>query len=185
MQESYVKDLESLLVRYKALGEVEWVAGLAKENRRLAAYEGQYRTLLQRYDGEVAGAAAAAQATAVRQAADAMREQMQVRAGHEGMLPPAAGWLDLVRLHPAGRCGRAPRQQPRGASGLFTGCVLRCSCLRARACGVAVGGVHRDLQRPHASCAAAYPCSVGSDERGACPGKGRARGGEATREGAV
>ena len=52
---------------------------LSKENRRLAAYEGKYRALLQDFDCEVVKAAAAVEAAAADNAEAAAVAHMQAR----------------------------------------------------------------------------------------------------------
>lgn len=78
VQIAYASDLEALLARYKAVGDVERLAHLSKENTRLAAYEGQYRTLLQSFDREVAAAVAAVEEAAAARGREDARLEHQV-----------------------------------------------------------------------------------------------------------
>lgn len=88
MQAAQAQDLESLLARYRAVGDLERVGHLVKENARLAAYEGQYRTLLGSYDREVAAAAAAAEEAATARGRDAGRLEVQARPPPESPTTP-------------------------------------------------------------------------------------------------
>lgn len=72
------QELEGQLARYRAVGDLEHVAHVVKENARLAAYEGQYRALLQSFDHEVAAAAAAAEEASAERGRRAARLEMQV-----------------------------------------------------------------------------------------------------------
>lgn len=89
LQISHSRDLEARLARYKAVGDVERLAHLSKENTRLAAYEGQYRTLLQSFDREVAAAVAAVEEAAAARGRKDARQEHQVRPTH---LPPSPAY---------------------------------------------------------------------------------------------
>lgn len=90
LQGSYLKDLESLLARYKAHGDIDKLGTLNKENKRLAAYEGKYRELLERFDGEVVKASASAKEAAADMAEAAAVEHMQAC--------PTVSFMDML-LH--------------------------------------------------------------------------------------
>lgn len=78
VQIAAAQEQEALLARYKAFGDLPRLAHLAAETTRLAAYEGQYRTLLHSFDAEVAAAAAAAEAAAAARGRDGARLELQV-----------------------------------------------------------------------------------------------------------
>jgi hypothetical protein len=79
LQVAYITDLESLLARYKAHGDIDRVGTLSKENKRLAAYESKYRGLLQDFDREVVRAGDAAKEAAAQKAEAAAVQHMQAR----------------------------------------------------------------------------------------------------------
>eukprot|EP00892_Ulva_mutabilis_P009323 jgi/Ulvmu1/6763/UM030_0099.1 len=101
---SRAEDLEALLARYRAVGDLEHVAHLAREAARLAAYEGQYRTLLESYDREVAAAAAAAEEAAAARGRDAARAEMQAEL--EAERAQAAAKAEHERARTRGRIER-------------------------------------------------------------------------------